>query len=198
MGGALHFCLLCNQPCCLRHQPCCDEPCGKMCFLGCGVEAPGNCDRCVRKAARELAKLEESRNKTMRVKRLHVITAGAADITIKVAREILKRSGLPPSVISKAAGGGAAGTEAVKSAAVVFASKIERVYREGGDVTKCFFRTKKKSSCKKGVPIGMTAPVAIDAVHAVATRARWSPCMATFRPIAWPPLRSYLQRPAME
>ena len=186
VGGALHNCLLCHQPGCERHEPCCPR-CRTNCKLCGTVKAVENCDRCVRRASRELAKLKEGGNKSMRVKRLHVITAGAAGINITVAREILKPSGLPPSVIFKAAGGGAAGTKAVNSAAVVFASKLEQVFREGGDVTKCFITTKKKSSCKKGVPIGMTAPVAIDAVHAVATRRAMEPmygdvpadCLAT-------------------
>ena len=29
VGGALHICLLCNEPCCLRHQACCDVRTGE-------------------------------------------------------------------------------------------------------------------------------------------------------------------------
>ena len=89
VGGALHICLLCNQPGCLRHEANCWR-CGANALCQ-GVEAPENCDRCVRQLSRELKKLKEGGNKTMRVKRLYVITAGAAGINI-TAREILKRS----------------------------------------------------------------------------------------------------------
>lgn len=182
-GGALHICLLCNKPRCLRHKACCDEPCGKMCFLGCGVEAPENCDRCVRKKSRELAKLKEGGNKTIRVKRLYVITAGAAGINITVAREILKPSGLNEKCIRLGAGGGDAGALALKEAAVVFASAMERVSENGGGaavrqcyVTKARVTVRSRTSRHRTMyTSALSAPDALEAIGALATKRQGEP-----------------------
>ena len=175
VGGALHFCLLCNQPCCLRHQPCCDEPCGKMCFLGCGVEAPGNCDRCVRKAARDLRTAQHP----ARALRLRIITT-TNGITSREAEKMLKHSGLSVRLIRQAAGRGKAGTAAVKDAALVFASAMERDSQNGKDIRQRYvtLRRPTMSLVKDGIHPSMPAPDAIAAVDVVANRRGTEPMYA--------------------
>ena len=165
-GGALHICLLCNQPGCLRHEPCCPR-CRTNCWLCGAVEAVENCDRCVRMASRELKKLKDAKVKTIRVERLAVITVGAAGIKSGNAQKLLKNSGLNEKVIKNAAGGSEAGKLAYKSAALVWVSKLEQVYRGGGDVRKfCEIARGDKEHRADLLP----TPAAFDAVDAFATR----------------------------
>ena len=183
VGGALHKCLLCGQRRCLRHEACCNEPCGKMCFLGCGVEAPENCERCVRKASRELAKLKgrwRGALSAMRAKRLGVIKVGAAGITVTLAREILKPSSLIEDLIRDAAGGGEAGALAFKEGAVIFASAMEKVSQAGGDVRKYYPKAPKNQGHteRRGGAHKIPAPAAIAAVDAVATNRVMEPMYA--------------------
>ena len=167
-GGALHICLLCNQPGCERHETCCPR-CRTNCWLCGTVEAAENCDRCVRMASREFKKLKKATGNTIRVKRLDVISAGAAALKSKDAQKLLKNSGLNEKVIINAAGGGEAGQLAHKRAALVWVSKLERVYQEGRDVRKfCELAIGDQVHVCHRLP----APAAFDAVDAFATR-RW-------------------------
>ena len=165
-GGALHKCLLCNQPGCERHEPCCPR-CRTNCWLCGTVKAVENCDRCVRMASRELKMLKRATGNTIRVERLDVISVGAEALKSKDAQKLLKNSGLNEKVIRNAAGGGEAGTKALKDAALVWVSKLEQVYRGGGDVRKfCEIARGDKEHLADLLP----TPAAFDAVDAFATR----------------------------
>ena len=171
-GGALHICLLCNQPGCLRHEPCCPR-CRTNCWLCGTVEAVENCARCVRMASRELKKLKKPTGNTIRVERLDVISVGAAGLKRKDAQKLLKNSGLNEKVIKNAAGGGAAGALAYNRAALAWVSKLEQVHREGKDVREfCEIARGHRwtANCQELVCHRLPAPAAFDAVDAFATR----------------------------
>ena len=164
--GPAHNCFICGQPLCFRTEPNC-EGCGKKCFLGCGAKAPENCRACVRTSRILLRERTKHKSDPMTV-RLKLIVHGTAAVTYKEAEQLLKRSGLSAGRVCAAAGGGAAGTKAVKEAALVFASKMQEVFQNGRSVTELYVTTKKKpaTSLTMASYTPMTAPAAIDAVDA--------------------------------
>ena len=168
MLGAVQPCIICREPRCLREQLACDR-CNAFCWICCTTKADENCGRCQRAARKLLASTEKS-SKAKHL-RLSAIVDGAESLTRDNAKKLLKPSGVSVALIFSAAGGGEAGASAYKRAALTFASMMQRVSQDGGDV-KTLFASKKlgrktrDSRSRKARRGGrsMSAPVAAQAI----------------------------------
>ena len=168
MLGAKELCIFCHERKCLRHQPGCDR-CNAFCWICRSTKADENCGRCQRAARKLLASTEKS-SKAKHL-RLSAIVDGAESITRANANKLLKPSGVSEALISSAAGGGEAGTAAVKYAAVAFASFLHQKSEAGEDIQRYYVRasTSRLESRRKKPPV-MPTPAAHEAVAQVGER----------------------------
>ena len=151
----------------MRHQLGCDR-CNKFCWICRSTKADDNCGRCQRAARKLLASTPTS--STNKYLRLSAIVNGAEALRCKDAAAILKKSGLSVKCINLTAGGGAAGTTAVKYAAVAFASRMLGVSLDGGNVAEHRVTIKKPAPsilCRTIQSKPMPASVAAQAVAEV-------------------------------
>ena len=161
--GPRQPCIICREPKCFRYQPSCDR-CSSFCWMCHSTKADENCGRCQRATKKLLASTPTS--STNKHLRLSAIVKGTAGITSGEAGKLLSHSDLSERIIRDAAGRGAAGTAAVKRAAVAFASSVHQKSEAGEDIERYCVRPPKPQS-KKRHGTKMPTPAAHEAVAQV-------------------------------